>query len=123
MRNSGSVQLQRRQHAKPRDGDDAGSRGLRAELTGGQFDGHEPLWFASPARLLMWLVCEDASRLHAGQSRHPTGAFTSVALDELEKASLAYRYRSLRALPVNDLIDSLPADSTFKSMEKQQATQ
>ena len=103
----------RRQHAKPCDGYDPDSRGLRVEFTGGPFDGHEQLWFASPTRLpteVVWLVCEDAFRLLDGQCRRPTGAFTSVALYELEKANSAYRYRFVRALPVNDLIDSLPGD-------------
>lgn len=102
----------RQQHAtlKPRDGHGPDSRGLRVEFTGGPYDGHEQSWFASPTRLpaeVAWLVCEDAFRLLDGESRRPTGVFTSVALYELEKANAEYRYHFVRALPLNDLIDSL----------------
>ena len=95
---------------KPRDGHDRDRRCFSVEFTGGPYDGHEQSWFASPSRLpteVVWLVCEDAFRLLAGETRRPTGAFTSVALYELEIADGAYRYRFIRALPVNHLTDSL----------------
>jgi hypothetical protein len=125
MRNSGSEQLLRQQQAtlKPRDGHDPDSRGLCVEFTDGPYDGHEQSWFASPTRLpveVVWLVCEDAFRLLDGQSHRPTGVFTSVALFELEKTNAAYRCRFVRALPVNDLIDSLRGDWTFKSIAKEE---
>ena len=101
----------RRQHPtlKSRDGYDH-SRCLRIEFTGGPYDGHEQAWLALPTRLpteVVWLVCEDAFRLLDGETRRPTGVFTSVALYELEIAGGAYRYRFTRALPVNALTDSL----------------
>jgi hypothetical protein len=100
MRDLVSKQLMRRRHTEPRDGYDPNSVVLRVEFTGSPFDGHEQLWFATPTRLpaeVVWLLCEDAFRLLDGQSRHSTGAFTSVALSELEKANFAYRYRFVRA--------------------------
>ncbi len=111
MRNSGSEKPVRQQHGtlRSRDGDDH-CPCLRIEFTGGPYDGHEQSWFALPTRLpteVVWLVCEDAFRLLNGETRRPTGVFTSVALYELEIADGAYRYRFIRALPVNDLIDSL----------------
>ena len=111
MRNSGSEQLVRQRHAnlKPHDEHDGQSRCLCVEFTGGPYDGHEQSWFALPTRLpveVLWLVCEDAFRLLNGETRRPAGVFTSVALYELVIANGAYRYRFVRALPVNDFIDS-----------------
>ena len=85
------------------------NRGLRIEFIGGPYDGHEQSWFASPHQLpaeVMWFVCKDAFRLLNGEeARRPTtGMFTSVALYKLEVANDVYRYRFVRALPVNDLI-------------------
>ena len=79
-------------------------------FVGGPFAGHHQSCLTSPSQLptdVLWLVCEDGLRLLGGDEHQQVGAFTSVALYELDWETGAARYRFAGAISAKDFDDSL----------------
>ena len=80
------------------------------EFVRGPLDGHQQSCLTSPSQLptdVIRLVCEDGLRLLGGDEHQRVGAFTSVALYELDWETGAARYRFAGAISAKAFDDSL----------------
>ena len=80
------------------------------EFVGGPYDGHQQSCLMNPSQLpsdVIWLVCEEGLRLLGGDEHQRVGAFTSVALYELDWEAGSARYRFAGAISAKEFDDSL----------------